>query len=59
MRVVLGDDEVAQTWVCKFHVPENAIGFRVKDMYRSGSALHKSAVWEGSGTRGLLTVAGE
>lgn len=51
--------EVAQTWVCKFHAPANAVGFQVREMYRSGSALPKSMVREGSGARGLLTIAGD
>ncbi|QKY02827.1 hypothetical protein G3257_11620 [Janthinobacterium lividum] len=49
--------EVAQTWVCKLFVPEKAVGFRVKELYRSGVALPKKLARESSGSRGLLAVA--
>jgi hypothetical protein len=49
--------EVAQTWVCKLFVPENAIGFRVRELHRSGVALPKKLVRDSSGSRGLLAVA--
>lgn len=49
--------EVAQTWVCKLHVPVSAVGFRVRDLYRSGVALPKRLVRDSGGSRGLLTVA--
>lgn len=49
--------EVAQTWVCKLFVPENAIGFRARELYRSGVALPKTLARESSGSRGLLAVA--
>lgn len=49
----------AQTWVCKFHVPANAVGWRVRDMYVGGIAVPKSGVREGSGSRGPLVVGGE
>ncbi|WP_290608226.1 hypothetical protein [Janthinobacterium sp.] len=49
--------EVAQTWVCKLFVPENAIGFRTRELYRSGAALPKKLARESSGSRGLLAVA--
>ncbi len=51
--------EVAQTWVCKLHVPENAIGFRARELYRSGVALPKKLARESGGSRGLLAVADE
>ncbi|OEZ85654.1 hypothetical protein JAB8_38360 [Janthinobacterium sp. HH106] len=49
--------EVAQTWVCKLFVPENAIGFRARELYRSGVALPKKLARESGGSRGLLAVA--
>ena len=49
--------EVAQTWVCKLHVPGNAVGFRARELYRSGVALPKRLVRDSGGTRGLLAVA--
>jgi hypothetical protein len=49
--------EVAQTWVCKLFVPENAIGFRARELYRSGVALPKKLARESGGSRGLLEVA--
>lgn len=49
----------SQTWVCKLHVPDNAVGFRVKDMYQSGVAIPKSGVRDVSGSRGRLVVAGD
>ncbi|WP_338678898.1 hypothetical protein OPV09_17350 [Janthinobacterium sp. TB1-E2] len=49
--------EVAQTWVCKLFVPEHAVGFRIKELYRSGVALPKKLARESSGSRGLLAVA--
>lgn len=49
----------SQTWVCKLHVPEMAVGYRVKDMYQAGVAVPRGAVREGSGTRGRLVVAGD
>lgn len=49
----------AQTWVCKFYVPDNAVGWRAKEMYRGGFALPKSGVRENSGERGPLVVGGE
>lgn len=53
------DREVAQTWVCKLHVPGNAVGVRVRDLYRSGVALPKRLVRDSSGVRGLLALADE
>ncbi|MYM65419.1 hypothetical protein GTP45_01050 [Pseudoduganella sp. FT55W] len=49
----------SQTWVCQLYVPDAAVGFRVKDMYQSGVAIPRSAVRDGSGTRGRLVVAGD
>lgn len=49
----------AQTWICQFHVPDAAVGFRAKDMYRQGVAVPRSGVRDCSGTRGVLTVAGD
>ena len=49
--------EVAQTWVCKLHVPGNAVGFRVRELYRSGVALPKRLVRDSGGSRGLLALA--
>lgn len=49
--------EVAQTWVCKLHIPGNAVGFRVRELYRSGVALPKKLVRDSGGVRGLLAVA--
>lgn len=48
--------EVAQTWVCKLFVPENAIGFRTRELYRSGVALPKKLARESGGSQGLLVV---
>lgn len=49
--------EVAQTWVCKLHVPGNAVGFRARELYRSGVALPKRLVRDSGGARGLLGLA--
>jgi hypothetical protein len=37
----------SQTWVCKLHVPERAVGYRVKDMYHAGISIPARAVRRG------------
>lgn len=48
---------VAQTWVCRLWVPDNAIGFRIKDTCQNGAPIPKSGIRDSSGTRGRLVVA--
>ncbi|NYE62174.1 hypothetical protein FHW58_003389 [Duganella sp. 1224] len=47
---------VAQTWVCKLWVPDNAVGYRVRDTCQQGVLAPKSAIRQSSGTRGRLVV---
>lgn len=49
--------EVTQTWVCNLSVPENAFGFCVRELYRSGVALPKKRARESGGSLGLLAAA--
>lgn len=48
--------EVAQTWVCALHVPENAVGYRIKQLYSGGVAVPKRATRDSGGSQGLLVV---
>lgn len=48
--------EVAQTWVCKLHVPENAVGYRTRSLYVGGVAQPKRTVRDNGGSHGLLVV---
>lgn len=49
----------SQTWLCQLYAPNNAVGFRVKNTYRSGAPIPKSSVRDDSGARGRLVVAGD
>jgi len=48
--------EVAQTWVCKLHVPHNAVGYRIRRLYAGGVAVPKRATRDDSGSLGQLIV---
>lgn len=47
---------VAQTWVCKLWVPDQAVGFRVRETYQGGAQLAKSGIHQSTSTRGKLVV---